>query len=282
VRRLPVLWALTRSVRLANLAPREYPELAWSEPRVGQDGEDRRVARVGRPAHRLDGRGREGPNLWGERQARLSHDALRVVRDSPRLGRALEDCSEQRHSLADRMRADSAPDQLALESGDGVGVDLAKGQVPELRRDVAVVGAGVGLPRSRGEVRGVSVRPRSADVLVQGLPAGVHERELASALAPGDLRIERVGVALAADNACAVAAGRVAPAHAVDGRSIPALDALDAHPGPFRSSVRSSPAFPARARLLSSALNPMHRRSDIRCRREAVAAAPGSVSRLAS
>ena len=80
---------------------------------------------MGSPSHRLDRRGSEGPNLWHKRQTRLSHHSLGVVCDPPRFRGPLKDPAKQGHRLADRVRADPGSDELALESGDGVGVYLA-------------------------------------------------------------------------------------------------------------------------------------------------------------
>src|SRR6266540_3561473 len=101
----------------------------------------------------------------------------------------------------------------------------------------------VDLQGRRGEVGlGVELPPLLAE-LGKRLLAGVERRQLAGAALAAQLRVEGLGVALAAEDLRAVLAG-LAPAHAPDDGAVLAFDPLDTH-GCSSRRARSERKLPA-------------------------------------
>jgi hypothetical protein len=232
----------TSSVR-SRVRPRKRQRLAWPQPRVGEHGDERRVAHQPlteqRVADRLDGLGRERNHRSRSTHRGLAHRRDRVRRDPAPFARPLEHALEQREALANRRRPDTVRLELQAEAVHHVRRQLAQRDRAEPRQDVCVPLHGVDLERRLREVRlGVQPPPLLAEVREQ-LLAGVELRQLAGALLADELGVEGLRVALATEHLRAVAAA-LAPSHAPHDGAVLALDSLDAHDAALRSSATSS------------------------------------------
>jgi hypothetical protein len=103
-----------------------------------------------------------------------------------------------------------------------------KSQRAEMAENVPIPESRVAAPRAHREIRHGVQPPPLLGELRKRLLAGAEEVDLPRPFPPHDLRLKRLGVALAADDLGVRAAGGIAPADTPHGAAL-ALDPFDAH-----------------------------------------------------
>jgi len=220
---------------LAHVRPAERLRLLRAQPGVSQDRNQGRVARSVLPppssrrdSQALDGQRRQRPNLAIAPDLRLLHGLDRVVRDPPPLNGAAQDTLK----LHERPMHSRQPHPVRFEFGPVALHDFGRDRaerhgakswlnvaIPELR--VAEQGPG-------GQIGDRVKLPPLFRELGQRFPPAGEQIEIAGALAPHDLGLERLSVPLAADHLGPLSPLLVAPAHSPNRTALP-LDPFDAH-----------------------------------------------------
>ncbi|MFZ0385870.1 MAG: hypothetical protein WAL22_09410 [Solirubrobacteraceae bacterium] len=217
---------------LAEVVPAQADRLAGAQAGVRQYRHERRVERavalkqIG--AHPLDRRRRQRPHDPGPGLAGLADITHRVAVDPPPLDGSLENRLQHGQRFADGGVTDAVGGHRGTQVADDLDGELGQAVITDPWDQMHVQRRRITLPCVSGQVGRYVTAPPQLRELLQCFGAGVDRRGAAESLSAPELLVERVGIALSADDTGVRLPLFIAPADPVHA-AVLALEPFDAH-----------------------------------------------------
>lgn len=185
--------SLDQDCLLAYVAPLQRQRFARSQAGVGQDADQRGVARAAGGTHPLDGCGWEWPDFGASRPRCLADSAGGVALDLSALECALKDRAKQVEGVADRNPSVAVGEPVSLPAGDRLRRDRPERERAKLGQHMFVEQLLVVQLRLPRQARAVGRRPRVDHVVGERDTPAIDSSQRPHLLPPPDLRCEQRG-----------------------------------------------------------------------------------------